>query len=493
MTLQKSLILLVLLILGVHGLKGTASTEMKPQGGLTSADSEPETLQISFLHPQELQIEEGDTLILEAQINGGVGSIAYRWETPAGPINASSPKLVFPLATSYDQGTYTLTVSDAEASSSLSVVVSVASRPPDAPLNSTAIVPNGDTVYLRVGHLPPPDRSWSWFLNGRPLPDGNLGIFAVPNVSFDKVGTYELVQFNPNETIYSAKLVIAESKLTNMSVRNALDTINESTTLGFVTIGQPNGYEPASTLLLRSIGPTLVDYGVSSAHPDPILSVYGIPRSGLSPVLLASNDDWAKPVNSNDAGNADTQFMRELGAFELSDDSKDAALTLFQNEGSITTMVGSNNQRAGIVLNEIFISESSPITLTNASVLSETGADEETLIVGFVVTGEWPLRLLIRGIGPSLTSHGVEIPVSNPKLKLFDAERALLLNNDNWGQASNSEEIQMESARVGAFPINPDSNDAVILETLSPGLYTIHLEAIGETSGTGLIEIYTVR
>jgi hypothetical protein len=493
MTIRQLHIFLFFLIIGSQILRGSDSAGIDSLRALTTTDSESEALQINFLHPLELSVEEGGTLILEARIQGEIGSTVYRWETPVGTINSPSPKLVFPLATSFDEGVYTLTVSDAEMSTSASVVVSVVLSPPDAPSSSTAVIPNGDTVYLRVGHLPAPSRSWSWFLNGRPLPKGSLGIFPITNVSFDRVGTYELVQFNPTETIYSITLVIAESKLTNLSIRDAIGAENNSTTLGFVTTGQPDEHQIVPTLLLRSVGPTLSEYGVLSPLLDPIMDVYSIGNSGEEPTLIAQNNNWSEPIDSNVADNATAQTMRDLGAFDLIDDSNDAALVLRQRGGAINTMVSSGKLGTGIVLNEIYLSEAELITLTNASVLSETGTNEETLIVGFVVTGEWPLRLLIRGIGPGLANHGVSEPVPNPKLNLFDSKQVLLHNNDNWGHAHNSEEIRTESARVGAFPIADGSNDAVILEALLPGSYTVHLEAVSGIFGPSLVEIYVVR
>lgn len=493
MTKLKFSVSVIFLLGGVHALGGAVSTELNPQGSLSLTDPASETLQITFLHPHELEITEGETLILDAEVSSGVGNLTYRWETPAGRVNTSSPKLVFPLTSPYDQGTFTLHIEDAQANCSASVEVTVISLPPGSPSNSSSVIPNGDTVHLRVGHLSAPDRSWSWYRNQYPIPDGNLGIYSIGNVSFDRTGTYELVQFNPTEIIYSATLIIAESKLTNVSVRNALGSMNESTTLGFVTTGRPLRHSPASTLLLRSIGPTLVDYGISSALHDPTLDVYGAPSPGYPSTLLASNDNWKQPVISDHAGNATIQLMHDLGAFALSEESKDAAVTIFQTEGSINTMVSSHNQGTGVVLNELYAPKSALVTLSNASVLSRVGADEQTLIAGFAITGEWPLRLLIRGVGPGLSSHGVNMPVPNPKLNLYDSAGLLRHNNDNWEQAANSENIQLESVVVGAFPLDSGSNDAVILEMLPPGVYTIHLESVGNNPGAGLIEIYTVR
>jgi hypothetical protein len=73
------------------------------------------------------------------------------------------------------------------------------------------------------------------------------------------------------------------------------------------------------------------------------------------------------------------------------------------------------------------------------------------------------------------------------------------LNNDNWGtQAGGAAQvtaIQQATTRAGAFTLNNNSADAVVLATLAPGLYTVmaHPPANNpNASGVVLIEVYDV-
>lgn len=78
-------------------------------------------------------------------------------------------------------------------------------------------------------------------------------------------------------------------------------------------------------LLIRAVGPTLSGFGVDSAHADPRITVF----QGQSEV--ASNDDWSGSDISDSAS--------FVGAFALSEGSKDAAMVLTLSQGAYTIVV----------------------------------------------------------------------------------------------------------------------------------------------------------
>ena len=81
----------------------------------------------------------------------------------------------------------------------------------------------------------------------------------------------------------------------------------------------------AKRLLIRAVGPALSDYGVSTAHPNPRITLVEGQEE------LASNDDWA----GSDIANA----AARVGAFPLSEGSKDACLLVELAEGAYTIIV----------------------------------------------------------------------------------------------------------------------------------------------------------
>jgi phospholipase/lecithinase/hemolysin len=108
---------------------------------------------------------------------------------------------------------------------------------------------------------------------------------------------------------------------------------------------------------------------------------------------------------------------------------------------------------------------------------------ERVSIAGFIVTGTISERVLIRGIGPSLTASGVPNALADPTLTLFDESGTMLMTNDNW-QDTQAAEI----TATGSAPQN--ALESAIVATLAPGRYTAVLAGTNGTTGNGLAEIY---
>gem|GEM_PF-502614 len=111
---------------------------------------------------------------------------------------------------------------------------------------------------------------------------------------------------------------------------------------------------------------------------------------------------------------------------------------------------------------------------------------ERVPIAGFIVTGDAPKRILIRGIGPSLAASGVPNPLANPTLTLFDPAGKQLRANDNWRESQ-----PQEISATGLAPQN-DLESAIVV-TLTAGPYTAILAGQGGTTGNGLVEIYDLE
>ena len=109
---------------------------------------------------------------------------------------------------------------------------------------------------------------------------------------------------------------------------------------------------------------------------------------------------------------------------------------------------------------------------------------DEVLIGGFIITGAQNKTVLIRGIGPSLTTFGIAMPLADPTLELHDHTTAVIASNDNWKDSQQSQ--------ISATGLAPSSEfELVILATLAPGAYTAVLQGKAITTGTGLVEIYS--
>jgi hypothetical protein len=104
------------------------------------------------------------------------------------------------------------------------------------------------------------------------------------------------------------------------------------------------------------------------------------------------------------------------------------------------------------------------------------------LIAGFIVTGQEPKQLVIRGIGPSLTASGVVGALEDPTLQVFQGN-TLFTSNDDW-----RDNQQTELAATGLQPTN-DAESATI-RTFPPGTYTAIVRGKNNATGVASVEAY---
>jgi hypothetical protein len=113
----------------------------------------------------------------------------------------------------------------------------------------------------------------------------------------------------------------------------------------------------------------------------------------------------------------------------------------------------------------------------------ETG--DNVAIGGFVITGNAPKKVMVRAVGPSLTSFGVAGALPDPTLELFSGQTAIAAN-DNWREAPEAAEI------AATHPLGSDL-EAALIRTLNPGSYTAILRGKNNTTGVGLVEVYDLN
>jgi hypothetical protein len=126
-----------------------------------------------------------------------------------------------------------------------------------------------------------------------------------------------------------------------------------------------------------------------------------------------------------------------------------------------------------------------PSRLANLSIRTNTLGGTQSLIVGFVVAGTGTNQVLLRGVGPTLSTFGVTELLADPTLQLFNGSTSVA-TNDNWG---GNAAIRTAAAVVGAFALPDASRDGALLQTLNPGNYSAQ---IGGGSGVVLLEAYEV-
>jgi N-acetylmuramoyl-L-alanine amidase len=250
--------------------------------------------------------------------------------------------------------------------------------------------------------------------------------------------------------------------LANVSLRTTLPA-GRSVTVGFVVNAGRRD------VVVRAAGPTLAPFGLVSAMADPRLELF---RGGTK---VAENNDWPAAL---------APTLTALGAFPFPAASRDAALQ-FPFDGAYT--VQATGTTAGVVLIEGYdAGTGGEARLVNLSARNRVGTGADILIAGFFIAGTGTQRVLIRAVGPTLMTLGVDGALSDPKLEVFDAAGGRLAESDNWDPA-----LAATFAQVAAFPLPAGSRDSALVLTLPAGRgYTAQVSGVNNATGEALVEVY---
>src|ERR1051325_8104735 len=128
-----------------------------------------------------------------------------------------------------------------------------------------------------------------------------------------------------------------------------------------------------------------------------------------------------------------------------------------------------------------------PVQALNVSTRLRVLTDANVGIGGFIITGNEPKTVLLRGIGPSLSMVGVPNPLADPELELHGPSGFATITNDNWM------DDPVQKALIMATGLQPSNNlESAIIATLPPGSYTGILKGKNNGIGVGLVELYDV-
>ena len=325
----------------------------------------------------------------------------------------------------------------------------------------------GQTATLVTTVTSATPATYQWKFNGVVIPGATGPTYSMPNVTAAQAGTYTMTATNASGSVTSPAAtvtVLTSAWLSNLSVRTRSPG-SQPVIVGFVVDG---GTE---SVLLRAAGPSLAEYGVTSAMVDPRLELY------QGAVKIAENNDWSNTL---------ALTFRNVGAFSFPPGSKDAAL---EQVVSGAATVHASGTSAGVLVVEGYDSGSNASArLVNLSARNLVGTGENLLIAGFNVAGAGTQRVLIRAIGPALGAFGVAAPLADPRLEIFSSGGVKIGEADNWDAA-----LATTFASAGAFALPANSRDAATVLTLPAGAsYTVQVSGVNGTTGEALIEVYAL-
>jgi hypothetical protein len=278
-----------------------------------------------------------------------------------------------------------------------------------------------------------------------------------------------------NETILQSQPLF-RSRFINISTRGPVVPGNPMIA-GFVIDGNSS-----KQVLVRAAGPGLRQFGLAATVAAPTLTL--VDSSGR---VVAANSGWSTASTAAETAQAAVQ----VGAFPFAPGSLDSALVATLPPGSYTAQVTGD---AGTALVEVYDAEGAEregSRAVNLSTRAQVGGGEGRLIAGFVLSGAADRPVLIRAIGPSLAQFGVAGSLDAPQLELFDERGRRMQRAGAWREQLNVGEIQAATATAGAFALQEESRDAVILTYLWPGTYTVQVSGVDPTAtGVALVEVY---
>jgi len=259
-------------------------------------------------------------------------------------------------------------------------------------------------------------------------------------------------------------------QLLNIATRLRVQTGDNVLIGGFII----SGADPKK-VIVRGIGPSLANFGIAGPLLDPTLEVHD------NASTLATNDDWKlRPDNTSQ------QAEIEATTLAPSNDKESAIVTtLPANNSGYTGVLRGKDDTTGIGLVEVYdLDPGASSRLANISTrgLVESG---DNVLIGGIITSKGLTKVVVRAIGPTLGAFGINNPLADPTLELFDDSGTPVASNDDW---ETSQKSLLEE--TGLAPV--DSKEAAIFAALPAGHYTAVVRGKNGGMGIAVVEAYNL-
>jgi len=259
---------------------------------------------------------------------------------------------------------------------------------------------------------------------------------------------------------------IPAAQVIQLSTRLRVQTGDNVGIGGFIITGSA-----PKRVIIRGIGPTLTRYNIVNVLEDPVLELHG---PGDFVTML--NNDWRD--------NQEVE-IQATGIAPTNDFEPSIVTTLAP--GAYTAILKGNGDTSGVALIEVYdLNQEVDSRLANLSTRAFVSTGDDIVIAGFLVSDDIGSdRVIVRGIGPSLSAGGLPNALANPTLELHSRDGTLLAANNDW------QDDPVEAAEITAAGLAPtNSLESALTATLPPGLYTALLSGLNNGTGVGVVEVY---
>jgi uncharacterized repeat protein (TIGR01451 family) len=285
-------------------------------------------------------------------------------------------------------------------------------------------VPTGKSTFTLVGHIPPREPTGTLYDNIASISSSND-----PNSE------------NNSSTLTTTVVAAAPTLTTQASppVQTA-DAISDTATLS-------GGLNPTGTITFYVFGPDDSTCGATPAFSS------------------------AVSVTGNGQYNSGSFFPSKPGTYYFV-----ANYSGDDNNKAVASVCNDTNE-------SVVVTARPPSQALNLSTRVRVEIGEKVMIGGFIIKGQEPKAVVLRGLGPSLSKFGLTDLLLDPVLQLRGSSGNLIFENDNWKDTQRSQ--------IEGTPYQPtDDRESVIVTTLPPTTYTVILTGKNGTTGIGAVEIY---
>jgi len=393
--------------------------------------------------PQSFSVLTGNTANF-AVTAAAFPPASYQWLFNGAPISgATTANYSIASAQTTNAGNYSVFVSNNINSVLSSIAVLTVTNPAALPVftiqPATQAPVVGSTVTLVAAATGSPSPTYQWYFNTSAISGATNATYTISNAQPANAGSYYVVATNSTGSVKSQPAFVIINPLT-----------------GAPTIS----LQPVTQVVT---GSSNVVFRVASTSPSATLPTYQWYLNGYA-IAGATGANYATTATSSNLGNYQCMITTSYGS-------------ILSATASLSVVTTTN-----------------PGRLTNLSVLSLDGSGNQMLTLGFVTggvgtTGSQPL--LIRGIGPALSTYSVPNILPDPVISLFNGS-TLVNSNSGWGSTpTNITQVTAADAAVGAFILpNTASLDSAMAVSLASSPYTVQVSSKSNTTGNALAEVY---
>jgi len=331
---------------------------------------------------------------------------------------------------------------------------------------------NADPFITRAGIAPYANLITAWEAARESLAQVPATSLRAQTADADRDGEDNQSELASGKDPNNFASVTRTGKELDISTRLRVETGQHVGIAGFIISGST-----PKKVIVRALGPSLAQFGVPGVLLDPALDLHDSSNN-----LFASNDNWKS-----------SQQAAIQASGYAPGDNREAAIIQTLAPGNYTAVVRGVNATVGAALLEVHdLDQSTTALITNISTRGLVGTDANVMIGGFIVgdglgsNGDGSSTVLVRALGPELTSSGIADALLDPTLELVDGNGNLVDSNDNWKDS--------QQAAIQATGLAPgDDRESAILTTLIQGNWTAIVRGKGNTTGVGLVEVYRIQ